>query len=419
MRLDDRARNRQTNAHPLAFRGDEWLEQLLVYLGRNSRSSIGDVDLDHPAVRRRRYDEFAVLGLLHRFDGVAHEVEQNLLNLHLVREHKLALRVEGKAHVHTAVLGADEGKRARLFDELLYVLNPPLAFAARNEITQPANDLPRPQRLLGRLFHGGPQHGRTFAGILLEQPARASQVIGNGRKRLVELVRERRCHLAHRRQPRHVHEFGLQFLQPRFALLAFGKIADEPGKEALIARAHLPDAEFKGKCRMILALADDDAANADYLALSGAQIAVEIAIMPFPIWRRHQYLDVFAHYFRGAVAEKALRCGAERLNGAPLVDDDHRVGNGIEDGFDVGLARQCRLGARRRIETRAAQQLATPRGADADGGEDEGIDNVPRQHRPKLGHEIYPPNKPRMVARMPGPQPPSAEATRIAGTKKM
>src|SRR5271169_4898100 len=77
MRLDDRPRNRQTNAHPLAFRGDEWLEQLLAYLGRNSRSSIGDVDLDHPAVRRRRYDEFAVLGLLHRFDGVAHEVEQN------------------------------------------------------------------------------------------------------------------------------------------------------------------------------------------------------------------------------------------------------------------------------------------------------------------------------------------------------
>jgi hypothetical protein len=29
---------------------------------------------------------------------------------------------------------------------------------------------------------------------------------------------------------------------------------------------------------MILALADDDAANANYLALSGAQIAVEIAI---------------------------------------------------------------------------------------------------------------------------------------------
>ena len=133
--------------------------------GRDSRSSIGDVDLDHPAVRRRRYDEFAVLGLLHRFDGVAHEVEQNLLNLHLVGEHKLDRRIEGKAHAHAAVLGADQGKRARLLDELLDVLDPPLAFAARNEIPQPANDLARPQRLLGRLFHGVAQHRRTFVGV--------------------------------------------------------------------------------------------------------------------------------------------------------------------------------------------------------------------------------------------------------------
>ena len=44
--------------------------------------------------------------------------------------------------------------------------------------------------------------------------------------------------------------------------------------EAFVRVRASPDAYFKGKCRMILALADDDAANANYLALSSTQIAL-------------------------------------------------------------------------------------------------------------------------------------------------
>jgi hypothetical protein len=56
MRLDDRPRNRQTNAHPLTFRGDEWLEQLLVYLAEIP-APVSATLISPSAVRRRRYDE--------------------------------------------------------------------------------------------------------------------------------------------------------------------------------------------------------------------------------------------------------------------------------------------------------------------------------------------------------------------------
>ena len=80
---------------------------------------------------------------------------------------------------------------------------------------------------------------------------------------------ERRGHLAHRGQPRDVDQLRLQFLQPRLGLLAFGQVADEAGEEALVARAHLADGELHRKGRAVLALADDDAADADDAALAG------------------------------------------------------------------------------------------------------------------------------------------------------
>jgi hypothetical protein len=153
-----------------------------------------------------------VLGLLHRFDGVAHEVEQNLLNLHLVREHKLALRVEGKAHVHTAVLGADEGqtrsplRRARPQPRSLS----PRATKSRNRRMIAAT------RACSAAFSMAFLYRRTFVGILLEQPAQP-EVVGDGRKRLVEFVRERRCHLS-MAVNRDTCTSSAQLLQPRFAL---------------------------------------------------------------------------------------------------------------------------------------------------------------------------------------------------------
>ena len=76
----------------------------------------------------------------------------------------------------------------------------------------------------------------ALVGAAFQQPARSLHVIGDRRQRLIELVRQRRGHLAHGGQPRHVDQLGLQFLQPRLGLLPLGEVADEAGEEALIAR---------------------------------------------------------------------------------------------------------------------------------------------------------------------------------------
>ncbi len=125
--------------------------------------------------------------------------------------------------------------------------------------------------------------------LVLEQAARALQIVGDRRQRLVQLVRQRRGHLAHRGQPRDVHELGLQLLQARLGLLALGQVADEAGEEAPIAGAHLADRELHREGRAVLALADDDAADADDAPLAGPQIALEIAVMRLAIGRRHQH----------------------------------------------------------------------------------------------------------------------------------
>src|SRR5262249_55578354 len=133
----------------------------------------------------------------------------------------------------------------------------------------------------------------------------------------------------------------LQFLQARFGLLPLGEVADESREKPLVTRSHFADGQLHGKGRAILALADYNTADADDAALSGQLITVKVAIMALAIWRRHEHLDVFPDGLRCAVAEETLRRAAKRLHGPALVDDDHRLGNRVQDGFEVRLARQC------------------------------------------------------------------------------
>ena len=80
-----------------------------------------------------------------------------------------------------------------------------------------------------------------------------------------------------------MHELGLQFLQPRFGLLSFGKIADEPGEEAPTAHVHFADSQLHGEGRAVLAFADHDPSDADDSPLPGAQIAAYIPVVILPI----------------------------------------------------------------------------------------------------------------------------------------
>ena len=181
MGLDDRPRDRQADPQALRLGGDEGLEKLVRDFGRDPGTGIDHLDDGHAVLAALGCDrEFAARRVFHRFDGVAQQIEHHLLNLHLVRKHLFERGVEGVGHPHAAILCPDKGERACLLEELCQVFDPPLAFAARHEVAQPADDLSGPQRLFGGLVHGLPHHDRPLVRSPFKQPARSLHVARDG-----------------------------------------------------------------------------------------------------------------------------------------------------------------------------------------------------------------------------------------------
>jgi hypothetical protein len=63
--------------------------------------------------------------------------------------------------------------------------------------------------LIARLVHGIAQQARAVLAATFEQASRALHVADNGQERLIEFMRQRGRHLAHRRQSRNMNELGL------------------------------------------------------------------------------------------------------------------------------------------------------------------------------------------------------------------
>ena len=132
MRLDDAFGDRQSDAHARGLGGDEGLKQAIGNLLGDARAGVGDADLDHIAVNGLgRHQQFSPLAVMHGLDGVAHEIEQHLLDLNLVHQHRVGVALEAEQGLDPLVLGADQGQRARFFDQLADILGPLLGFAAR------------------------------------------------------------------------------------------------------------------------------------------------------------------------------------------------------------------------------------------------------------------------------------------------
>src|SRR5262249_25298037 len=103
--LDDGAGDRQTDPHALTPVGHARLEQLRHHRRRDPRAGVGDADGDHAVLAgSRRNDELAWLRVFHRLDRVAQQIEQDLLDLHLVGEHEIDRRVELKPHANALFL---------------------------------------------------------------------------------------------------------------------------------------------------------------------------------------------------------------------------------------------------------------------------------------------------------------------------
>src|SRR5580704_19201460 len=86
MGLDNGAANRKPDSHAVAFCRHEGLEDALSHVRANSRPAVGNREFDEVgAPKRRRYPQFAPIHPSHRLQGIAHQVDQDLLNFNSVR----------------------------------------------------------------------------------------------------------------------------------------------------------------------------------------------------------------------------------------------------------------------------------------------------------------------------------------------
>src|SRR5262252_9895574 len=132
--LDNGAADRQADTHAVALVGDEGLEELRDQFLRDPGPGVGHADCDHFVVADcGGNDELASLRRLHGFDGVAQQVQQNLLNLHLVDQDEVDGRIELKPDTDTLILGSDQRQGAGLLNELFDAFHPTLAIASPHE----------------------------------------------------------------------------------------------------------------------------------------------------------------------------------------------------------------------------------------------------------------------------------------------
>ena len=220
--------------------------RLVVMNGWNSCSAISgampepvSATLTRTCVLPGRCDrdrQLAGLRRLHRVHGVADQIEQHLLDLHAVGQHQIDRGSKWNCTRMPRSLTPTSAS-ALASSTSLVMLSTRRSLSPR-ETKSRSRRMIWPARIAwsAALSERVAQRRRALVAVALQQPPRALQVIRDRRQRLVELVRERRGHLAHGGEARDVHELGLQFLQARLGLLPLGQVADEAGEEALRRR---------------------------------------------------------------------------------------------------------------------------------------------------------------------------------------
>src|SRR5574343_1180171 len=202
--LDDRAADGQPDAHALGLGGVERGENLFHVLLGQPVTLVGDGDLQHAVVDLPR-----VQGQLpaferhvaHRLDAVLDQIEQHLLDHDAVDDDVGQMLRQVEDDLRAGALGLDVGKGAGFVDQRLKGDRLPVGVALLDHVAHAANDLAGPFGLFGSLLHRGQQVGDLVVAGLHALDA-AGAVIGDGRQRLVEFVRQGGRHFAHGDQPR-------------------------------------------------------------------------------------------------------------------------------------------------------------------------------------------------------------------------
>src|SRR6516162_2531288 len=181
VRLDNGAADRQADTHSLALVGDKGLEELRHQFRRDPGSGVAHADDDHVVVAGCRGDnKLATLRGFHGLDGIAQQVQQHLLDLHLVDQNEIDGRVELKPDTHALILGSDQRQGAGLLNEFPDAFHPTLAVATPHEFAQATDNLSRAQSLIACLVYGIAQQARALLGTTFEQAPRALHVAHDG-----------------------------------------------------------------------------------------------------------------------------------------------------------------------------------------------------------------------------------------------
>src|SRR5262249_24213834 len=100
----------------------------------------------------------------HGLDGIADQVQHNLLYLNLVHQDKIDGRVELESDANPLILRSDQRQGAGLFNELFDALRPAVAVTPPHEFAQATDNLSRAQSLIAGLVQCvAKQVGTVFA----------------------------------------------------------------------------------------------------------------------------------------------------------------------------------------------------------------------------------------------------------------
>src|SRR6266567_395583 len=331
MRIDDRLANRQANTHPFLLGRDKGLEEAADNFRWQSWSRIRNNEFHVVVVHAHRLDrEFTPRNTLHRLDAIADEVEEYLPHLNLVDENRRNRRIELFVKLDPRIGRANKAESYRLFDKMVQVLFGPSRLSLFDKFAQLTNDLAGTGGLISGLIdkiHSA-CHLRRAAGDHVAA-SRRDEICDSG-QRLIQLMRERGCHLAHRRKSRNMKEFVLKLLGPSGGPFPFGQIVDDSNIDRLAFDRAFPHGKVHGKCRPIFAQAEHLSADTNDPLLSGPLIIVDIFVMFGLIRGRHQHRHIFSHDIFETVAEQAFASSIVDLNVRLPVYDDDPVDSGLD-----------------------------------------------------------------------------------------
>src|ERR1700722_20964976 len=143
MRLDNRAADRQAHAHAAALGGYERLKNAVSHVGVDAGSAVGDGEFDQVgASKRGRQVKLTAVRPDHGFERIAHEVDQDLLDVNSIAHNVRRSGIKSHARPHARSAGTDQYEHPRLVDHRGDIFDARFGVPADQKVAQPAYDLP-------------------------------------------------------------------------------------------------------------------------------------------------------------------------------------------------------------------------------------------------------------------------------------